>query len=42
MTPKQAMKLTNELREIRRELRSIRGFLEETADRVIVALSRVQ
>ncbi len=41
MTPAQAAKLTDELREIRRELHAIRGVLIESMDRMFVALSSV-
>ncbi len=41
MTPKQARKLIEAVMANADELRSLRGFLEDTADRMIVALSSV-
>lgn len=42
MTPAQAALLTSEIKNVWRELRAIRGLLEEGMDRMVVALSTVQ
>ncbi len=41
MTPNQAKRLIEAVFSITDELHAIRGFLEDTADRMIVALSSV-
>ncbi len=41
MTPHQASLLTLELSKIRGELHAIRGFMEESLDRMVVALASV-